>query len=137
MNDEDIHPFCAELNEFLARQMNYKNFPCNAFHNKIHARTNKFSLTLSWGWSPQSIAITAISFKKQRQGHCTALLMFLCSVAKKYGYERIEFISVCTEEMRAFVTKFGFINHPAVRWPGEPEEASRDWSKQIQLCTFP
>lgn len=131
MNDEDIHPFCAELNAFLARRLNYKKMACSALHNKIHTRTNKFSLTLSWGWSPSSVAITYLAFKNKRQGHCTALLKFLCSVAKKYGYDRVEFISVCTEEMRAFLMKNGFKNHTGIIWPGEPEVASRDWSKQI------
>lgn len=131
MNDEDIYPFCAELNGFLSPRMNYKTSHCKIWQNKINARTSKFCLTISWVAYANSIEITTISFTDTRQGHCTALLNFLSSLANKYGYERIEFVSVCSEAMRSFVTKFEFTNHQEKSWFDDTLEPSKNWSKLI------
>lgn len=131
MNEDDIHPFCAELNGFLSERMNYKKAHCRVWHNKINARTSKFSLTLSWEMIGNSIEITAISFLETRNGHCTALLAFLKDKAKKYGYEEIKFISVTTDAMKSFVMKYGFVNHPMKDWFTGADTASKNWSKWI------
>lgn len=132
MNETDIHPFCAELNNFYCSRFNYKKHYCNSWQNKINARSNKFTLTLSWDACEQKISITSISFAKKNVGHGTALLTLLLDLSNKYGYETIEFISVLTDAMESFVRKFEFENLPGAPWPGKPEDPSKNWSKSVR-----
>ncbi|WP_149867951.1 hypothetical protein [Cellvibrio sp. PSBB023] len=131
MIESDIHEFCAALNVFYCGRFNYKKPYCNSWHNKINARSHKYTLTLSWDASERKISITAISFAKKNVGHGTALLALLVELSGKYGYETIEYISVLTDAMKCFVQKFEFENLPGAAWPGEPELPSKNWSKPV------
>lgn len=101
--------FFNELNRFMSLRFKYKRSKCIPFVNKIDARCNRFSLTLSY-MHDNSAAVTAISFKQKRRGHCTALVNFIDEVSSEYRIVNIEFISVMTEPMKNFLIKNGFIN---------------------------
>lgn len=132
MNELDIHEFCEELNIFYCKRFKYKRRYCNSWHNKINARSNKFTLTLSWDAYERKISITSISFSQKNVGHGTALLILLLDLSNSYGYETIEFISVLTDAMENFVRKFEFENLPGAPWPGKPEDPSKNWSKPVR-----
>jgi hypothetical protein len=131
MNELDIHEFCEELNIFYCKRFKYKRRYCNSWHNKINARSNKFTLTLSWDAYERKISITSISFAQKNAGHGTALLNYLATLSDKFGYETIEFISVLTEAMECFVRKFEFENLPKAALPWEQEGPSKNWSKPV------
>jgi tRNA(Ile)-lysidine synthase TilS/MesJ len=139
MNEADIHEFCVDLNSFFTTRFNYnpnyRRYCCRVFINKVDVRTPKYTLTLSWRAHDNKIAITAISFEQEHAGHGTALLSLLISLSKKYGYERIEFISVCTEPMQKFVEKYGFDNHSQQKLYEDDSGFSKDWSKSIEELT--
>ncbi|UUA74268.1 hypothetical protein [Cellvibrio sp. QJXJ] len=135
MNAADIHEFCKELNEFYRERFkynpNYRRYRCHVWANKIDVKTPKYRLCLSWQDYDNKIAITSISFTQTHAGHGTAFLTLLVSLSKKYGYERIEFISVCTEPMKQFVKKYNFINHPQQKLFDEDDGWSKDWSCSV------
>lgn len=125
-----MHSFFMELNDFISARHNYKKHMCRQFFNKVDARCSKFSLTLNFR-DDCSVGISAIRFKDQRRGHCSALVAFIDKVSPKYCIPHIEFISVQTESMSAFVKKHKFINQDGYFSILENEKvASMDWYRR-------
>lgn len=110
--------FFNDLDRFMSERHNYKRSKCRPYINKVDARCEKFSLTLSY-MHDNSAAITAICFKRKRRGHCAALVNFIDGVSSEYHIPNIEFISVMTDSMKAFLIKNGFTNREAYYCPVE------------------
>lgn len=122
-----MHSFFEELNNFMSARHGYEKHKCRPWVNKVDARCSKFSLTLSFR-DDNSVGISAIRFKDERRGHCSALVAFIDEMSFKYRIPHIEFISVQTESMSEFVKKHRFINRDGYFSPFADEQVpSIDW----------
>jgi len=125
--------FFNDVNIFMSSRHNYKRPKCKPFINKVDARCSKFALTLSY-LPDNSAGITAIRFKDTRRGHCTALVDFIDSVSIAYRIPNIEFISVLTDKMEAFLIKNQFINREPWFSPLENNFVeSKNWYRRTPL----
>lgn len=135
MNASDINDFGIELNRFFTERFQYSErftkSRCDLWGNKVDIKTPKYRIAISWKDHEKVISITAISFSQTNAGHGTAVLSWLVNKGERYGYERIEFISVCTEKMLNFVHKFNFINHPQQKIFSDDDGWSKDWSNSV------
>lgn len=122
--------FFTQVNSFMSARHGYKRDQCLPFINKVDARCSKFRLTLSF-YPDDSAAITAISFRDKRQGHCTALVDFVDSVSETHRIPHIRFISVMTDAMTAFLVKNKFLNEAQRYCPLKGAYVdSKDWYRQ-------
>lgn len=122
--------FFTQVNEFMSAQHGYKRDQCIPFINKVDAKCRKFRLTLSF-YPDDSAAITAISFRDKRRGHCTALVNFIDSVSETYRIPYIRFISVMTDAMTAFLIKNKFLRETHRYCPVEGAHVdAKDWYRQ-------
>lgn len=135
MNEKDVIDFGLELNRFLAERFKYSarfaKSRCDLWGNKVDIKTPKYRIVVSWKDYENTISITAISFTQTSAGHGTAVLSWLVGRSERYGYERIEFISVCSDKMKNFVRKFNFINHPQQKLFSDDDGWSKDWSNSV------
>lgn len=126
-HEQIMHSLFEELNNFMSNRHGYEKHQCRFWINKVDARCSKFSLTLSFR-DDNSVGISAIGFKDERRGHCSALVAFIDEMSIKYRVPYIEFISVQTESMSEFVNKHKFINRDGYFSFFEGEQVpSLDW----------
>lgn len=96
--------FFNQVDKFMSNRHGYKRSKCVPFINKLDANCAKFRLTLSF-YPDDSAAITAISFRDKRNGHCTALVDFIDSVSVSCRIPCVRFISAMSDEMISFLVK--------------------------------
>lgn len=129
-----MESFFNELNEFMSARHGYKRHKCQPWINKVDARCSKFALTLGFRHD-NSVGISAIRFKDQRCGHCTALVEFLDLQSIVYRIPYIEFVSVLSDSMRNFIHKNKFINRDGGYSPLEDREVlSQDWYRKTPFA---
>ncbi len=101
--------FFVALDDFMKSRHNYKRSKLVPYVNKVDAKCSKFTVSIRFG-AGDDVSITAIQFKDRRKGHCAALVEFIDSISETYRIPSVEFISVESEGMRAFVMKNRFKN---------------------------